>query len=158
MFREMRRKKQQLTKEECIRILKEQKRGVLSVTGDNGYPYGLPMNHYYNENDGNLYFHCGIKGHRNDAIKNNNKVSFCTYTDGYKKQDSWALNIESVIVFGEIEIIDDIEIIRDISEKLSLKFTDDMEYIKSEIEKFSNHTLILKLIPQHICGKKVEES
>ena len=38
MFREMRRFKQQISEEECIRILKEQPRGILSMIGDNGYP------------------------------------------------------------------------------------------------------------------------
>ena len=54
MFRELSRKRKGLTKEECISILKEEKRGVLSVLGDNGYPYGMPMNHYYNEDDDTL--------------------------------------------------------------------------------------------------------
>ena len=58
MFREMLRKKQALTEEECIRILKEEPRGVLSVLGDDGYPYGMPLNHYYCEEDGKIYFHC----------------------------------------------------------------------------------------------------
>ena len=52
MFRPMRRKKQEIPKEECIRILTEEKRGVLSVIGDDGYPYGVPMNYYYDKEDG----------------------------------------------------------------------------------------------------------
>ena len=45
MFRKMRRIKQQITEDECIRILKENPRGVLSMIGDDGYPYGIPLNH-----------------------------------------------------------------------------------------------------------------
>ena len=52
MFRKMLRFKQQLSDEECIYILKNQLRGVLSVHGDDGYPYGLPINYYYCEEDG----------------------------------------------------------------------------------------------------------
>ena len=59
MFREMVRKKQQLPETECIEILKREKRGVLSLLGDDDYPYGIPLNHYYNETDGKLYFHSG---------------------------------------------------------------------------------------------------
>jgi nitroimidazol reductase NimA-like FMN-containing flavoprotein (pyridoxamine 5'-phosphate oxidase superfamily) len=47
MFRKMVRFKQQLPEEECIGILTKQLRGVLSVLGDEGYPYGLPINHYF---------------------------------------------------------------------------------------------------------------
>ncbi|MBO6054535.1 MAG: pyridoxamine 5'-phosphate oxidase family protein, partial [Oscillospiraceae bacterium] len=79
MFRELQRKKQQLPMEECIRILKEEPRGVLSVLGDDGYPYGMPMNHYYSEEDGRIYFHGGRTGHKIDAIRRCNKVSFCVY-------------------------------------------------------------------------------
>ena len=41
---------------------------------------------------------------------------------------------------------------------LSRKFTSDEEYIKSEIEKFGKETLLLKLVPENICGKYVTES
>ena len=58
MFRELIRKHNQLSMEECIRILTQETRGVLSVHGENGYPYGTPMNHFYNEADGAIYFHC----------------------------------------------------------------------------------------------------
>ena len=52
MFRELTRKNKQITHTESIEILKNQKRGVLSVIGDNQYPYGAPMNHFYNDEDG----------------------------------------------------------------------------------------------------------
>ena len=51
MFREMHRAKQAISREECIRLLKTETRGVLSVIGDDGYPYGSPINHFYNEED-----------------------------------------------------------------------------------------------------------
>ncbi len=158
MFRELIRKNKQLTHEECIQILKSEKRGVLSVIGDDNYPYGMPMNHLYNEEDGMIYFHCGKTGHRLDALRNHNKVSFCIYDDGYCKENEWALNIQSVIVFGKMEIIDDMDQIVDITTKLSHKFTQDEEYIRKEIETYGKAALILKLVPEHVCGKLVTES
>lgn len=158
MFREMIRKSKQLPEEECLQILKEEKRGVLSVTGDNGYPYGSPMNHYYCEDDGCIYFHCGKKGYRLDALKNSDKVSFCVYDNGFRREGEWALNIRSVIVFGRITVIDDMEKIVDITAGLSRKFTDDEEYISREIELYAEGTLLLRLKPEHICGKYVTES
>lgn len=158
MFRDMLRKKQKLSDRECIEILSAEKRGVLSVIGDEGYPYGFPINHYYNENDGCLYFHCGKIGHKLDAIRACDKISFCVYDKGYKKDDFWALNIKSVIVFGRAEIISDIDTIIDISRNLSYKFTDDDSYIENEIKKYAKATLLLKLTPEHISGKLVNES
>ncbi|MBQ4116395.1 MAG: pyridoxamine 5'-phosphate oxidase family protein [Clostridia bacterium] len=158
MFRELIRKKQKLSLEECIRILKTEKRGVLSVNGDDEYPYGMPINHFYNDENGKIYFHCGNYGYRLDALRKNNKVSFCTYDEGYRKTGQWQLNIKSVIVFGKIEIVDNIDQIIDITTKLSHKFTQDEEYIKDEIKNHAHRTLLLELTPEHICGKTVEES
>ena len=53
-----------LSAEESIAILKQEPRGILSVIGDDGYPYGMPMNHWYNEEDGCIYFHSGNVGYR----------------------------------------------------------------------------------------------
>lgn len=158
MFRDVARKKQVLTSEQIIRILKTEKRGVLSVNGENGYPYGLPINFWYNEENGYVYFHSGKKGHKNDAISSDNKVSFCVYDDGYKKDGEWALNISSVIVFGRMYVIENSEEAAQSFRMLSLKFTSDISYIESEIEKFAKDTICYELRPDHITGKIVNES
>ena len=77
MFREMRRSKQQLSQEECTEILKQEVRGVLSVLGEDGYPYGMPLDHWYDEKNGKIYFHGAKEGHKIDAIKACDKVSYC---------------------------------------------------------------------------------
>jgi len=158
MFRELTRKQKKLSDEECIKILKEETRGVLSVLGDDDYPYGMPMNHWYNEDDGKIYFHCGKVGHRLDALKKHDKVSFCTYDKGFRNEGEWAWNVKSVIVFGRITIIDDAETIADITRKLSYKFTQDEKYIEDEIKNHGPATLLLQLEPEHVCGKIVVEA
>lgn len=158
MFRELVRKNKQISTEECIQVLKSETRGVLSVLGEDDYPYGMPMNHWYNEEDGKIYFHTGKIGHRLDALKKHNKVSFCTYDEGYRDEGDWALKVRSVIVFGRIDIIDDIDQIVDITTKLSHKFTQDEDYIRKEIEMHGHRTLLLQLTPEHICGKLVTEA
>ena len=158
MFREMLRKKQQLDQEECIRILKEELRGVLSVLGDDGYPYGMPINHYYCEEDGKIYFHGGKRGHKIDAMRKYSKASFCVYDQGFRREGEWALNIRSVIVFGKIEFIEDREAIYRISDALSRKFTDDDDYIQHELKNSGPGTLMFALVPEHMTGKIVNES
>ena len=158
MFRPMRRFKQQITDDECKAILKNEKHGVLSLLGDDGYPYGTPMNHFYNEQDGCIYFHCGKAGHRLDALKKNNKVSFCVYDQGFRRENEWAWNVKSVIVFGWMDVLDDLPLIRDICEKLSLRFTDDTAYIEKELAVSAKNTLLLRLNVEHISGKLVNEA
>ena len=62
MFRQMRRFKQEVSQEECKRILSTEKRGTLSVIGDDGYPYCVPVNFYFEEGEGKIYFHCAKEG------------------------------------------------------------------------------------------------
>ena len=158
MFREMLRKNQQLPEDECIRILITELRGVLSVLGDDDYPYGVPMDHYYCQTDGKLYFHGGKKGHKIDAVKRHDKASFCVYDKGFRRDGEWALNIRSVIVFGRIEFIEDPETVYRISEELSHKFTHDDAYIKEEIARFGRGTCTFALVPEYMTGKIVNES
>lgn len=156
MFREVARKKQALERGECIEILKTAKRGVLAVTGDGGYPYAVPLNHFYNEEDGCLYFHSGKTGHKTDAIKADAKASFCVLDEG-EPADDWSYRFRSVIVFGRIGFIEDRDEIYRISRLLSLKFTDDEAYIAREIGKYGPATAMFVLRPEHVTGKRVHE-
>lgn len=158
MFREMMRIKQKISQDECIEILKTEPRGVLSVLGDGGYPYGMPMNHFYCEEDGHIYFHSGKAGHRTDAMKACDKASFCVYDGGVRQEGEWFLRIRSVIVFGRLRIVEDQEKVIDITRKLSYKFTSDEEYIEQEIRSAGSRTLCFELIPEHMTGKLVKES
>ena len=154
----MRRFRQKISNEECIRILKEQKRGVLSMLGDDGYPYGIPLSHWYCEEDGGIYFHGAKCGHKIDAITRCDKVSFCVYDEGYRKEGEWALNINSVVVFGRIRFVTDPEKSRRICDRLCRKFTDDEDYIRKELENALPRVQCLELIPEHMTGKLVNES
>ena len=158
MFRKMIRAKQQLTREECIEILKTEKRGVLSVLGDEGYPYGMPLNHYYNEADGKIYFHSGKLGHKIDALRANEKASFCVLDEGRREAGEWALRFRSVIVFGRVEFVEDRETVYEISAKLSRKFTDDEAYIADEIRRVGPATCMFALTPEHLTGKRIREA
>lgn len=158
MFREIARKKQALPRETCIELLKTEPRGVLSLIGDDGYPYGLPIDHWYNEEDGCLYFHSGPVGHKVDAMKRNPKASFCVYDQGFRKDGDWALNIQSVIVLGKIELVEDHAKAIELTRALSYKYTSDSAYIQEEIDKYGHEVLVFKLTPEHITGKITKES
>ena len=160
MFRPMRRFKQQISEEECIRILQEEKRGILSMHGEDGYPYGIPMNHWYNPKNGKLYFHCAKTGHKLDAIRKNDKVSYCVYDQGFRKDGDWALNIRSVVVFCRARIVDDAEddLRRRIAVGLCRKFTDDEAFLQKELVNAMPRAAFLELTPDHMTGKLVNES
>lgn len=156
MFRKMRRFKQQLSDEKCIEILKNEPRGVLALHGENGYPYALPLDHLYY--GGRLYFHCASEGHKIDAINADPKASFCVTDKGFKKENEWALNISSVIVFGKISFITDADKKENILRMLGNKYNPDPEDVEREIKKYLDKVCILEMSIDHMTGKLVNES
>ena len=157
MFRELSRKNRAATHEECIRLLESEKRGVLSVQGDDGYPYGMPMNHWYDPETGCIWFHAGHGGHREDALRRYPKASFCVFDEGWTAPDHWAKNVTSVIVFGQVELVEDMDDIVRVGAALSRKFIQDEEHIRKEIAASAHKTVLLRLTPEHISGKHVKE-
>ncbi len=158
MFRPMRRFKQLMSKDDCISVLTTERRGVLSMLGDDGYPYGIPMNHWYCPEDGKLYFHGAKSGHKIDAITKSDKVSYCVYDTGYRKEGEWALNVRSVVIFGRVRFVTDEKKAHAIGENLLRKFTDDEEYIQREIQNALPRAQCLELSIDHMSGKLVNES
>ena len=156
MFRELTRKKQKLSDMECKEVLNQSVRGVLAVNGDGGYPYALPINYYFDEANNKLYLHSGKVGHKMDALAKNDKVSFCVYDRGYHKDGHWSLNIKSVVIFGRLHMVDDWS--DELMVNFCKRFTDDMDYIYSEIEKFRSNTAVLCLEIEHMTGKLVNEA
>lgn len=155
MFRNLRRKNQELSKEECIEILLNEPRGFLGVLGDYDYPYTLPMNHVYI--DGKLYFHGSKKGHKHDAIKNHSKVSYCVINQGVKAENSWWYKFKSVIVFGKMRILENQEEKVKKLTKLGDKYFPSYEYTQNEIGKLLDKTEVFEITIDHMCGKLVRE-
>ena len=156
MFRDLTRKKQRLSAVECKEILKQEVRGVLAVNGDDGYPYALPINFYFDEESNKIYFHSGKSGYKLDSIAGSDKVSFCIYDKGYHKDGDWSLNIRSVIIFGHIHIVDNWS--DELMVNFCKRFTCDRDYIYNEIVKFRRSTAILCLEIEHMTGKLVNEA
>jgi nitroimidazol reductase NimA-like FMN-containing flavoprotein (pyridoxamine 5'-phosphate oxidase superfamily) len=158
MFRKMRRSPQALSHEEMIDLLKTETRGVMSVQGDDGYPYGFPINHYYDEEANRIYIHGANFGHRVDAVRKDPKVSYCVFGQEYQKEGDWAKYVKSVIVFGKAELIEDQDEIVKWSTLLCSKFPCTPEYVETEISKDAARTLCFAINIEDINGKLVHEA
>ncbi|WP_405322363.1 pyridoxamine 5'-phosphate oxidase family protein [Methanobrevibacter thaueri] len=155
MFRKMRRLGQMLSKEECEEILTREPRGVLALLGDYDYPYALPMSHVYV--DGKIYFHGAMQGHKNDAVKKHDKVSYCVFDGGVKNDDGWSYTFRSVIVFGRIRTLtDDDEKVEKLTH-LGDKFFPTHDETVSEIERLLHRTEVFEITIEHMSGKTVVE-
>ena len=158
MFRKMRRSPQALSREEMIDLLNTETRGVMSVQGDDGYPYGFPINHYYDEEENKLYFHGANFGHRVDAVKRDPKVSYCVYGGEYRVEGDWAKYVKSVIVFGKAELIEDQDEVCRISRLICDKFPCPQEYVEYEISKDAPRTMVVAIEIEDMKGKLVHEA
>ena len=157
MFREMRRKKQLLTPEERAAVLHRGTSGVLALAGDDGYPYAVPMSYVY---DGaKLYFHCAKSGHKLDAIRRNCKASFCVIDQDQIVPEEYTSHFRSVIVFGTIRILEDVQEKRTAIEKLACKYAPDDTAANRQrvIDREWAPLCMLELTPAHITGKEAIE-
>ena len=156
MFRKMRRKKQLLSEAETIEILQSCTSGVLAVTGDNDYPYAVPLSYAYK--DGKLFFHFAKAGYKIDSIIRNNKVSFCVIKTDDVIQKTFTTHFRSVIVFGRARILTEDSEKKYALECLVEKYSPD--YItegQSEIKHEWKLVSVAEVQIEHMTGKAAIE-
>lgn len=157
MFREMRRKKQALSKEDCAAILNRGTSGVLALAGDNDYPYAVPISYVYSGEK--LYFHCAKSGHKLDAIRRNAKASFCVIDQDQIVPEEYTSYFRSVIVFGTIRVLNDDKEKKNAIDELALKYAPNntAENRQEAIEREWNPLCMLEMSIDHISGKEAIE-
>ena len=152
MFRQIRLAERKIDSAIAIELLTKGSYGVLSTIGKDGFPYGVPLNYTYLEN--NIWFHCGMDGHKLDNIKQNNKVSFCVVTKSKILSNEFDTDYESIIVFGKVtEEHDDSQ-----KEKFFMSLLNKYSPVaiaagQNYIKKYWNNTKVLKIKIEHITGK-----
>ncbi len=155
-FRPMRRNRQQLSREECERILDRCTSGVLALAGDSGYPYAVPLSYVYA--DGAIIFHSAVEGHKVDAIKRDSRCSFCVIEQNEIKPAEFTTYFRSVIAFGRIRILETadekVQALRLLGRRYS---PGDEPGLQHEIDKSLNHVLLLRLNIDHLSGKEAIE-
>lgn len=154
MFRPMRRGRQALCPEECEKILQEGTSGVLSVIGDDGWPYGVPLSYVWQ--DGAIYFHCAKAGHKLDAIRKDDRVSFCVVAQDQVIPEEYTTYFRSVIVFGRAQIMEEQAEIRAAIDILAKKYhpTDTPEHRGHMIDREIAAMCMVKVIRRISPGKR----
>ncbi len=157
MFREMRRKRQQLSNDEAIAVLERGSHGVLAVLGDEGYPYAVPLSYVYT--DGKIFMHCAKAGHKLDAVRACGKASFCVVDADDVVQSEFTTYFRSAIAFGRVrELTDDGEKLAAIR-LLADKYCPDIPRDEHEraIEREWAPLGMLELTIEHLTGKQAKE-
>ncbi len=156
MFREMRRKRQQLSKKESLAVLERGSSGVLALSGDDGYPYAVPISYAL---DGSvIYFHSAVEGHKIDAICREPKASFCVTDMDLVLPERFTTCYRSVIAFGRLSIVKEPSEIRSAIEKLAQKYAaDHLDHFDDEFKSFQKSLCILRFDIEHLTGKQAKE-
>lgn len=110
----MRRREKEITNHlEAQELLRKALVGRLGTCYDN-IPYITPVNFVYDNDNNKIYFHSTLKGRKVDNIKSNPKVCFeidemISIIPGIHTPCASTTEYKSVIISGEINIVNDIE-------------------------------------------------
>ena len=99
MFRTVRKKTNEISVDAAKELLRSSRRGVLAVNGDDGYPYGIPINYFFDEEGNRIIFHGSKAGHKVDSLKKCDKVCFTVFGNETIKDEEWAPYLQSAVVF-----------------------------------------------------------
>ena len=157
MFREMRRKKQLLSCEESIEVLRRGTSGVLALLGGDDYPYAVPISYVYD--GGRIFFHSAKAGHKIDAIQKCGKASFCVIDQDNIVPEEYTTYFRSVIAFGKVRILENEKETREAIEKLALKYYPEDSEInrRRTIAREWTPLCIIEFSVEHLSGKQAIE-
>lgn len=104
-FRPLRRRSRAISDDEARELLLNEKRSVLAVNGDNGYPFAIPLDYLYEPTENRIYFHGARQGHKVDALTKSDKVCFTVFGGDFHKDGEWAPYVRSTVVFGRCRLV-----------------------------------------------------
>lgn len=157
MFRDIRRKKNEIDTDAAKALLLSSRRGVLAVNGDDGYPYAIPINYVYDADAGKIYFHGAKTGHKVDSLRSCDKVCLTVYGNETVKEETWAPFMQSVVVFGRCHLIEPGERALALLKKLATKYYPDEQLVDEAIARAGKAAQMFEIEIEHLSGKEVQE-
>ncbi len=157
MFRPIRKKKNEISIDAAKELLRSSRRGVLAVNGDDGYPYGIPINYLYDEENERIIFHGAKAGHKVDALQKNDKVCFTVFGNERIKEEAWAPFLQSVVVFGRCHLVESQEDTIALVKKFAAKYYPDMDMVNEEVVLSGRAVQMFEIQIEHLSGKEVQE-
>lgn len=155
MFREMRRGKQLLSKEDTTAVMDRCTNGVLACLGDEDYPYAVPLSYVYF--DDKIYFHSAKAGHKIDAITKNPKVSFTVIDEDTIVSKEYTTYFRSVIAFGKARVVEGDEWLAAFKALVEKYSGDQPEEAKQKEVAGCTQACLIAIDVEHITGKEAIE-
>ena len=154
-MREMRRKKQELGREECEKIFENGSFGVLALLSADG-PYAVPLSYVYD--GGKFYFHSAPEGRKIEAVKFCDRASFCVVADEVLPE-KYTTKYKSAVAFGRVRILGDEEEKKAAAVRLGLKYFPAGGYAgaAAEYAKSGAHMCAIEFSVDCMTGKQGKE-
>lgn len=150
-FSKMRRGRQELPREEAEALLARGAYGVLSTCGENGYPYGIPVNYVFA--DGRICFHCAAEGAKLRNLAYCDKVCFTVVDRYHAVPEAFSAAYASVVAFGSARLLSGAEkraALNALIEKYAPHYREAGErYIDAQIER----TRVAEIRVEALTGK-----
>lgn len=151
--------------QEIETFIKEQRWGLLSMTGNDGYPYSVPLNYLYWNN--RIYVHSAPEGKKVDLLTEPSPVQFTvvkeyayipSYVAGSKMACSASQFFKSVMIFGYAEIMRNDEEKAKVFTQMMKAFQPEENYqpltpISMEYAKMLERTCLIAVTPDKISAK-----
>ena len=157
MFRPIRKKKNEISVDKAKALLRFSRRGVLAVNGDDGYPYAIPINYLYDEENEKIIFHGAKAGHKVDALKKNDKICFTVFGNEMVKEEAWAPFLQSVVVFGRCHLVESQEDAIALVKKFAAKYYPNMDMVNEEAASSGRAVQMFEIQIEHLSGKEIQE-
>lgn len=157
MFRPLRRSKKQISEEAAKQLLLNEKRAVFAVNGDDGYPFAIPVNYFYDEKSNKIYLHGAKEGHKVDSLKKCDKVCFTVYGNERFKENDWAPYLQSVVVFGRCRLVSEADITEAMLRAIAQRYYPTESEINEDMAKYLSAVQVYEIAIEHMCGKEIHE-
>ena len=157
MLHEMRRARQSLSQEDCVRLLEGAASGVLALSGADGAPYAVPLSYVFR--DGKLYFHCARAGHKLDLLAENPRASFCVIGQDKVVPEEYTTYYRSVVAFGTVRPLEDGPEKRTAIEALCRRYAPERteEDLSATVDRAWKNLCLLELAVERMTGKQAVE-
>ena len=157
VFRDNRRKKNAIDKETAEALLQSCRRGVLAVNGDDGYPYAIPINYFYDKDSRKIYFHGARAGHKVDALRKSDKVCFTVYGNETVRDVAWAPFVQSAVAFGRCHLLDNSPETMALLKQFAMKYYPTEQLVDEEIALSGKAVQVFEIEIEHLTGKEIQE-
>ena len=157
MFRPIRKMKNEISIDEAKKLLHSSRRAVLAVNGDDGYPYAIPINYLYDEENQKIIFHGAKVGHKVDSLRKSDKVCFTVFGEETIKEEEWAPYLQSVVVFGRCHLVENNDEIIKLAKKFAIKYYPNEDMVNEEVTFAGMGVQMFEIEIEHFSGKEIQE-